>query len=91
MADYPRPWSWPGAIALVLASCLGLGWLIGVVAASLGAVGASEPELAVVQALYGIGATLAGALGVYLGFSVAAHRQQPLRAPGAPQRPQEDN
>jgi hypothetical protein len=74
MTDYPKPWSWPGAIALVLASCLGLGWLVGVGAAALGAIGSSAPDPAAVQLLSGIGQVLAGSLGTYLGFTVAVHR-----------------
>ena len=67
------PWSWQGAVALVLAISIGGGWLFGIVLAALEAANVSrglDDELA--GLLNGIGQVLAGALGTYLGFAAGA-------------------
>jgi hypothetical protein len=86
--DYPRrgdrpPWSWQGATALVLAVCVGGGWLAGVVLAALEATDELDGRLA--SLLNGIGQVLAGALGTYLGF--AAGTQRADRPPPGPPPP----
>lgn len=77
MTNYPQPWSWQGATALVLAACIGGGWLTGVVLAALEARGEQVLDAELAGLLNGIGQVLAGALATYLGF--AAGRAHPRR------------
>lgn len=78
-------WSWHGITALVLAVCVGGGWLLAVLLAALAAVGLAGPlDARLAGLLNGIGQVLAGALGTYLGF--AAGRRHRSRARTARRR-----
>lgn len=71
------PWSWQGITALVLGTCLGVGWLLGITLAALEAsdrITGLDSDLA--SLLNGIGQVLAGALGTYLGFAAGAGHSQ---------------
>lgn len=74
-------WSWPGAIALVLASCLGLGWLAAVLIAGAAQLRGVPVSAAALQALGSVAQVLAGSLSTYLGFTVRAARRAPRSAP----------
>ena len=67
-------WSWPGAVALVLAITLGGGWCAGVIIAgtppSVRAVGTSNG----IDMLTAVGGVLAGALATFVGASITQRR-----------------
>jgi len=64
----PRPpWSWPGAVALVLGASLGLGWAASLIVAAVHPEPTSEAGLSMLGAL---GQTIAGAVAAYLGYQI---------------------
>ena len=84
---YPTPWSWPGAIALVRASCLGVGWLGSVLIVGVAVLHGIQPDAQATQVIGGIGQVLAGALSTYLGFTVALQRRAAAHPPEPPPEP----
>ena len=61
------PWSWPGAVALVLAGALGGGWCVALV---VSAIASQPPSDTGINMLGGLGQTLAGAVAAYLGYQI---------------------
>lgn len=69
------PWSWHGAVALVLAVCVGAGWAVALILASTPWTDTISDKGA--DLLTAIGGVLAGAVATYLGAAIAdrARRQ----------------
>lgn len=61
------PWSWPGAVALVLGGSLGLGWAGMAIISAVVPVPISEGGLSMIAT---IGSTIAGAVSAYLGAQI---------------------
>lgn len=67
----PRPpWSWPGAVALVLGASLAGGWAAALVIAAIHPQPTSDAGL---DLLGSLGQTMAGAVAAYLGYQVGSH------------------
>lgn len=58
------PWSWHGVVALVLATCVGIGWAAAIVIAALHP---HEVDRTTTFVLYTLGGTLVGAVATWLG------------------------
>lgn len=76
------PWSWPGAVALVIAASLGLGWAAALIISAVHPEPTSEAGL---NFLSSLGQTLAGAVAAYIGYQIGAStgtttQDEPLRA-----------
>lgn len=70
----PRPgWSWPGAVALVLATTVGIGWAVALVAAVLTADHTGPGT----TFLYVLGGTLVGGVLAWLGANRNRDRDRP--------------
>ena len=65
------PWSWPGAVALLLAGALGSGWAAALVIAAVHPQPTSDAGLNMLAAL---GQTMAGAVAAYLGYQLGSSR-----------------
>lgn len=64
------PWSWPGAVALIIAGSLALGWAGALIIAAAHPMPTSPEGL---NLLGSLGQTMAGAVAAYLGYQVGAH------------------
>jgi hypothetical protein len=67
-------WSWPGAVVLVLAVCLGGGWATALVMSA----SARTPPITdtVADLLSAVGGVLAGGIAAYLGGQIAQRRHR---------------
>ena len=63
-----RPWSWHGAVALVIAVCVGVGWAAALILASTPWTDTISDKGA--DLLTAIGGVLAGAVATYLGAAI---------------------
>lgn len=63
------PWSWPGAVALVIGSCLGFGWAAALIVSAAVPAPVSEAGLNMLSSL---GQTMAGAVAAYLGYQIGS-------------------
>jgi len=66
------PWSWPGAVALVLGGALSIGWAGALIIAAVHPMPTSPEGL---NLLGSLGQTMAGAVAAYLGYQVGSHAQ----------------
>lgn len=78
-----RPWSWHGAVALVLAICVGVGWATALIIAAAQAEPIGQQGTALLSTIGGalVGGVV-GWLGARIGFEdgTARHARRPSRA-----------
>ena len=78
------PWSWPGAVAMVLAAALAGGWAAALVIAAIHPQPVSEAGL---NMLAGLGQTMAGAVAAYLGYQLGSRRDESSERPTSQEEP----